>query len=117
MINFGHETEELEFKKSTSEMHDAMKDIVAIINKHEKGVLYFGVAPNGDVKGLQVAESTLRDVSRVIFESIKPQIYPQIQKLTMDGSAIIEDRFFVAKSSGENSEGNVPGLYITTLPG
>ena len=26
MINFGHETEELEFKKSTSEMHDAMKD-------------------------------------------------------------------------------------------
>ena len=24
MINFGHETEELEFKKSTSEMHDAM---------------------------------------------------------------------------------------------
>ena len=31
MINFGHETEELEFKKSTSEMHDAMKDIVAIL--------------------------------------------------------------------------------------
>ena len=50
MINFGHETEELEFKKSTSEMHDAMKDIVAILNKHEKGILYFGVAPNGDVK-------------------------------------------------------------------
>ena len=24
MINFGHETEELEFKKSTSEMHDAI---------------------------------------------------------------------------------------------
>ena len=81
MINFGHETEELEFKKSTSEMHDAMKDIVAILNKHEKGILYFGVAPNGDVKGLQVVESTLRDVSRVIFESIKPQIYPQIQKV------------------------------------
>lgn len=31
MINFGHETEELEFKKSTSEMHDAMKDIVVIL--------------------------------------------------------------------------------------
>lgn len=31
MINFGHKTEELEFKKSTSEMHDAMKDIVAIL--------------------------------------------------------------------------------------
>lgn len=42
MINFGHETEELEFKKSTSEMHDAMKDIVAILNKHEK-VFYISV--------------------------------------------------------------------------
>ena len=93
MINFGHETEELEFKKSTSEMHDAMKDIVAILNKHEKGILYFGVAPNGDVKGLQVVESTLRDVSRVIFESIKPQIYPQIQKVTIDGCDIIEVKF------------------------
>lgn len=40
MINFGHETEELEFKKSTSEMHDAMKDIVAILNKHEKGIFW-----------------------------------------------------------------------------
>ena len=36
MINFGHETEELEFKKSTNEVHNAMKDIVAILNKHEK---------------------------------------------------------------------------------
>lgn len=36
MINFGHETEELEFKRSTGEVHDAMKDVVAILNKHEK---------------------------------------------------------------------------------
>lgn len=36
MINFGHETEELEFKRSTGEVHDAMKDIVAILNKHER---------------------------------------------------------------------------------
>lgn len=85
MINFGHETEELEFKKSTSEMHDAMKDIVAILNKHEKGILYFGVAPNGDVKGLQVVESTLRDVSRVIFESIKPQIILKFKKSRLTG--------------------------------
>jgi len=106
MINFGHETEELEFKKSTSEMHDAMKDIVAILNKHEKGVLYFGVAPNGDVKGLQVVESTLRDVSRVIFESIKPQIYPQIQKVTIDGCDIIEVKF-----SGRNKPYSAYGKY------
>ena len=106
MINFGHETEELEFKRSTGEAHDAMKDVVAILNKHEKGVLYFGVAPNGDVKGLQVAESTLRDVSRVVFESIKPQIYPQIQKITIDGCDIIEVKF-----SGKNKPYSAYGKY------
>lgn len=107
MINFGHETEELEFKKSTGEMRDAMKDIVAILNKHEKGILYFGVAPNGDVKGLQVVESTLRDVSRVIFESIKPQIYPQIQKITIDDCDIIEVKF-----SGKNKPYSAYGKYF-----
>ena len=106
MINFGHETEELEFKRSTGEVHDAMKDIVAILNKHEKGILYFGVAPNGDVKGLQVAESTLRDVSRVVFESIKPQIYPQIQKITIDGCDIIEVKF-----CGKNKPYSAYGKY------
>ena len=106
MINFGHETEELEFKRSTGEVHDAMKDVVAILNKHEKGILYFGVAPNGDVKGLQVAESTLRDVSRVVFESIKPQIYPQIQKITIDGCDIIE-----VKVSGKNKPYSAYGKY------
>ncbi len=39
MINFGHETEELEFKKTTGELHDAMTDIAAMLNKHERGTL------------------------------------------------------------------------------
>ena len=93
MINFGHETEELEFKKTTGELHDAVIDIAAILNKHEKGTLYFGVLPNGDVKGFQIVESTLRDVSRAVFEGIRPQIYPRIEKITIDGRDIIEVRF------------------------
>ena len=93
MINFGHETEILEFKKTTGELRDAVIDIVAILNKHESGTLYFGVLPNGDVKGFQVVESTLRDISRIIFESIKPQIYPQIEKITIDSRDIVEVKF------------------------
>lgn len=106
MINFGHETEELEFKKTTGELHEAMIDVVAMLNKHGQGTLYFGVLPSGDVKGLQVAESTLRDVSRVIFESIKPQIYPQIQKITIDGCDIIEVKF-----SGKSKPYSAYGKY------
>ena len=106
MINFGHETEELEFKKTTGELHDAVIDIVAILNKHERGTLYFGILPNGDVKGFQIVDSTLRDVSRVIFESIKPQIYPQVGKITIDGRDIIEVKF-----DGTNKPYSAYGKY------
>ena len=93
MLNFGQETEQLEFKKTTGELREAAVDIAAILNKHGGGSLYFGILPNGDVKGFSVNESTLRDVSRVIFEAIKPQIYPEIKKVTLDGRDLIEVTF------------------------
>lgn len=40
-MNFGRENEQLEFKKSTSEVKEAMDDICAILNKHGSGTLYF----------------------------------------------------------------------------
>lgn len=106
MINFGHETEILEFKKTTGELRDAAIDMAAILNKHEGGTLYFGILPNGDVKGFQIVESTLRDVSRVIFENIKPQIYPQIEKIKIDNREIIEVKF-----DGKNRPYSAYGKY------
>ena len=73
-MNLGKETETLEFKKTTGEMKEAMISISSILNKHGIGTLYFGVKPNGDVSGQNVSESSLRDVSRAVYESIRPQI-------------------------------------------
>lgn len=78
MMNLGKETETLEYKKTTAEMKTAMISIASILNKHGVGTLYFGVKPNGDVVGQDVSESSLRDVSRAVYETIKPQIYPAI---------------------------------------
>ena len=75
-MNFGKETETLEFKKSTGEMKEAMISISSILNKHGIGTLYFGIKPNGDIVGPDVSESSLRDVSRAVYENIRPQIYP-----------------------------------------
>ena len=36
-----HETETLEFKKSTGEMKEAVVSLVAMLNKHRKGTVYF----------------------------------------------------------------------------
>lgn len=92
-MNLGKENELLEFKKSTSEMEEAMVDISAILNKTGHGVLYFGVKNSGDVIGFQIGESTERDVSRSIFEKIKPQIFPEISKVEIDGKEVIKVSF------------------------
>ena len=105
-MNLGKETETLEFKKTTGEMKEAMVSIAAILNKHGIGTLYYGVKPNGDVVGQDVSESSLRDVSRSVFESIKPQIYPTIEEIVMDGRHLIKVEF-----SGDSSPYSAYGRY------
>ncbi len=92
-MNFGKETETIEFKKSTGELKEAMKSISSILNKHGIGTLYFGIKPNGDVTGQEISESTLRDVSRTIYESISPRIYPTIKEEKIDDANVIKVEF------------------------
>jgi ATP-dependent DNA helicase RecG len=78
------EDEQLEYKKSTAELKSATDSIVAILNKHQSGVLYFGVKPNGDVVGQQVSDKTLREVSQAIRDRIEPRISPQVMRERVD---------------------------------
>lgn len=80
-MNLGHETEQIEFKKMTSELKEAAVSVAAILNKHGRGMLYFGVRPDGEVCGQDVAESTLREVSQAIGCSIEPRIHPTVEVL------------------------------------
>ena len=59
-MNLGHETETLEFKKTTGELKEGVVSIAAILNKHQKGELYFGIKPDGMPIGQQISEKTLR---------------------------------------------------------
>jgi ATP-dependent DNA helicase RecG len=105
-MNFGKESETLEFKKTTGELKEAMILISSILNKHGVGTLYFGVKPNGDVVGQDVSESSLRDVSRFVYESIKPQIYPVIQEEILDDRHVIKVEFH-----GEDYPYSAAGRY------
>ena len=62
-----------------------INNICSILNKHGKGVLYFGVKPNGDVCGQIVSASSLDDVATHIKTAIKPMIYPSIKEDILDG--------------------------------
>lgn len=92
-MNLGHESEILEFKESTSERHEALESIAAIINKHGCGVLYFGVYDNGNIRGQIVSDSTLKDLAESITRDIEPKITPTIESLVIDGKSIIKVSF------------------------
>ena len=55
------ETEQLELKKSTSLLKEGIVSMVSILNKHQKGELYFGIKNDGEVVGQTVTEKTIRD--------------------------------------------------------
>lgn len=80
-MNNGKESEVLEYKQTTSELDDAIIDISAILNKHGRGIVYFGIKNNGDVVGFDIGLETQRDISRRIFAKLKPQIFPVIEEL------------------------------------
>lgn len=92
-MNLGIETETLEFKKSTGELKEAMHSICAILNKHQYGELYFGVKNDGTVIGQVVTEESLREVSQKIKNFIEPRIYPEINKVVLDGRDCIHVKF------------------------
>lgn len=92
-MKLGIETEVLEFKKSTGELKEAMYSIGAMLNKHQHGEVYFGVKADGTPIGQQVSEETLRQVSHRIAESIKPKIYPEVNKVIIDGKECIHVKF------------------------
>ncbi len=103
----GEETETVEFKKTTGEKKEAMEAICAILNKHCRGTLYFGVNDCGYVDGQQITDSTKKDISRWIFESIYPKITPTIEVQNVEDRKIIKVSF-----SGHNRPYSVNGDYL-----
>lgn len=57
------ESETTELKKSTSELKEAVIAVAAILNKHGKGKVYFGIKNDGSVIGQDIGENTVRQIS------------------------------------------------------
>lgn len=72
------ESETLELKKSTSELKEAVISIAAMLNKHGKGTVWFGVKNDGEVVGQTVGQATLRSLSQAIAAHIEPGLCQHI---------------------------------------
>ena len=104
------EDEFQEFKKTTKELNEAMISISAMLNKHKQGKIYFGLKNDGTPYSFTITDSTLRDVSRKVFEAIKPQLIPTIRVETIENSEVISLEF-----SGEDVPYSAFGKYYIRI--
>lgn len=93
-MNIGKESEYVEFKKSTSEIDEAIISIGSMLNKHGRGTVFFGVRNNGDVVGQNIGKNTLNQLSQKISGNILPFFEYEInERHTPEGTSFIEVSF------------------------
>ncbi len=100
------ENEQLEFKKSTSELKQAIISLTSMLNKSHHGILFFGINNNGDIVGQQIGKDTTRDISFQIKNNIRPVINPSIEIVELEDKNIIKVEVF-----GEDTPYSAYGRY------
>ncbi len=73
------ESETMELKKSTAELKEAVISIVAMLNKHGQGEVYFGISDDGKVVGQDIGRMTIKEVTQAAVDNIEPKIYPKVE--------------------------------------
>lgn len=84
-MNLGSEDERQEFKESLAQLDKGLKSLVAMLNRHGSGTVYFGVKDNGDVKGLDIGKNTLMDIRQRASDLIEPRVVCTIEVLSDEG--------------------------------
>ena len=87
------ESETIEFKKSTAELKDAVISISAILNKHGRGEVYFGIKDDGMVVGQMIGKNTIKEVTQTIVDNVEPKIFPNIETKKIKGKDCVAVRF------------------------
>ena len=79
------ESETIEFKKSTAEVKAGVISIVAMLNKHGRGEVYFGIDDDGKVLGQTIGRTTIKDVTQAVVDNTDPKIYPKVEARKIEG--------------------------------
>ena len=90
-IDFPIETEFYEFKTSLAELDKGIETIAAMLNKHGRADVFYGVSNDGDAIGLkgQIGSETIKKVEQRISEILKPTIVPSIILEDYSGNQVI----------------------------
>ena len=119
-MNIGFENEYQEFKEGLGQLDKGLKSLTAMLNKHGKATVYFGVDDNGNVCGISIGKNTLMDIRNRIRDKIEPRIYADIQeqqsgsgkkyiKVTANGFDIpysFDGRYYMRNISADDQASN-----------
>ena len=85
------ENEQLELKKSLSQLKEGIISLSAMLNKSGFGVAYFGINDDGKVIGLDIGKKTIADITHEIQNELKPlPIKVLIDPVIMDEKNVIK---------------------------
>lgn len=105
--NLGVETEYIEFKESVGQLSRGIEALTAMLNKHGKGRVVFGVKDNGDVIGIEIGNKTITDISQGIANSVKPAVIPDIRIEDHNGKILL-----TVDVTGTNKPYSARGEYL-----
>ena len=90
-MNLGQESETTEFKVSLAQLDKGLKSLTAMLNRHGKGSVWFGVDDDGEVIGLEIGKKTFPDIRNRVSAAIAPKIACELKELrTPGGKSCIE---------------------------
>ena len=104
------ESEILEFKKSTAQLREAVISLCAMLNKHEKGTVYFGIKDDGTICGQNIGKKTTADISHEIQNNLKP--LPRVSVILEERASLQTIRVDV---SGTDTPYSAYGRYYTRI--
>lgn len=112
-MNLGKENEQIEFKESLAQLDEGIKSLTAMLNRGNKGTVYFGIKDDGTFsKKIQIGKNTLLDIRTRLVDACRPRIDADISEISdEEGNVAI-------KVSAQGSD--IPysfknGYYIRTL--
>ena len=108
-MNIGEESEFQERKESLAQLDKGIKSMTAMLNKHYKGIVNFGVYDNGDIKGIQIGKKSFDDIRERIAILVQPKFsYTTTRKSDESGNV-----YLVLSVSGSDIPYSFDGRYYT----
>lgn len=74
----------LEFKKTTGELRPALEALCGMLNDEGRGRVVFGISNDGEIRGQEVAEKTIREIAN-LSRGIEPAAEVKTERVRLPG--------------------------------